>query len=51
MSDSEIDFDTAQPSVTVVNINSETSPTIFRVDKDDIGTTGILLTRVDLRLG
>ncbi|PPR07318.1 hypothetical protein CVT26_013677 [Gymnopilus dilepis] len=32
-----------QPSVTVVNINSDASPTIFRVDKDNIGTTEVLV--------
>ena len=42
MFDSEVDFGT-QPSVTVVNINSETSPSTFRVDKDNVGTTEILL--------
>jgi len=34
MSDSEIDFGTAQPSVTVVNINSETSPTRPRLERE-----------------
>lgn len=43
MSNSEINFGTAQPSVTVVNINADASPTMFRVDKDDVGTTEILL--------
>ena len=42
MSDSGIGFGT-QPSVTIVDINSDSSPDIFRVDKDNVGTTEILL--------
>ncbi|KDR68855.1 hypothetical protein GALMADRAFT_160703 [Galerina marginata CBS 339.88] len=43
MSASEFDFDTPQPSVTIVNLNAEASPLLFRVDKNNVGTTEILL--------
>ena len=32
-----------QPSVTIININAETSPQAFRVDQHNVGTTEILL--------
>jgi len=31
------------PSVTIVNINADASPQMFRVDKDNVGTAEILL--------
>jgi len=32
-----------QPSVTIINIDSETTPTIFRADKGNVGSAEILL--------
>jgi len=37
------DIDHSQPSVTIININADTAPTVFRVDKEGVGTTDVLL--------